>query len=115
ATGYHAMTFGWVAGGIIQKATGRHIQDVVREDIAEPLGIADQMYIGIPDGVEDRLTTLIAAPMPSSDNPRAQMMAQIPPDHDFFKAMPMNPPFTFNDMTIRKACLPAANGHFSAH
>lgn len=108
ATGYHAMTYSWVVGGIVGGASGRHIKDVIREEIAEPLGIAGSMYVGIPDGLEDRLATLqqqaagAAQPLP------------IPPDHDFFKAMPPNPDFTFNDMVIRKACLPAANGHFTA-
>jgi CubicO group peptidase (beta-lactamase class C family) len=30
------------------------------------------------------------------------------------QAMPREQDFTFNDMRIRKACLPSANGHFSA-
>ena len=106
ATGYHALTYGWVVGGIIQGATGRHIKDVVREDIAEPLGVADEMYIGIPDGVDDRLASLQATAV-SEGLPLAD-------DHDFFKAMPRENNFTFNDMAIRKACLPAANGHFTA-
>jgi aarF domain-containing kinase len=58
ATGYHGYTFGWIAGGIVEGATGRHIKDVIREEIAEPLGVEDEMFVGIPDGVEDRLTTL---------------------------------------------------------
>jgi CubicO group peptidase (beta-lactamase class C family) len=41
-------------------------------------------------------------------------MARLPKDHDIFKAMPPNAPFTFDDMVIRKACLPSANGHFTA-
>ncbi|OAI40904.1 hypothetical protein AYO38_04855 [bacterium SCGC AG-212-C10] len=108
ATGYHALTYAWVVGGIVQGASGRHIKDVIREEIAEPLGIGDQMYVGIPDGVEDRLATL-QTPAPGSAAP-----LPIPPDHDFFKAMPPNSDFTYNDMRIRKACLPSANGHFSA-
>ncbi len=109
ATGYHALTYAWVAGGIVQYASGRHIKDVIREDIAQPLGIGDEMYVGIPDGLDKRLTTLLSAP-PNPDSP----MAQLPPDHDIFKAMPPNTPFTFNDMAIRKACIPSANGHFTA-
>ncbi|MGE5594912.1 MAG: serine hydrolase domain-containing protein [Hyphomicrobiales bacterium] len=106
ATGYHALTFAWVAGGIIQRASGRHIKDVIREEIAEPLGIADEMYVGIPDGIEDRLTTLQQAPLGEA--------MPIPEDHDFFKAMPRQSDFTFNDMRLRKACVPSANGHFTA-
>ena len=55
---YQAVTFSWIAGGIIEKASGRHFKDVVRQEIAEPLDIEDEMYVGIPEDVGDRLTTL---------------------------------------------------------
>jgi CubicO group peptidase (beta-lactamase class C family) len=109
ATGYHAITFAWVVGGIVQGATGRHIKDVIRDEIAAPLGVMDEMFVGIPDDVEDRLATLLV-PGPGE---RAAM--PIPPDHDFFKAMP--PELgggVYNDMRVRRACLPSANGHFTA-
>lgn len=112
ATGYHAITYAWVVGGIIQGATGRHVSDVVREEIALPLGVQNEMYIGIPEGIEDRLTTLYWPPPAAGQQP-----AQTPPpDHDVFKAMPASLPFTiFNEMRVRQASLPSANGHFSAH
>jgi CubicO group peptidase (beta-lactamase class C family) len=108
ATGYHALTYAWVVGGIVQGASGRHIKDVIAEDIAAPLGIGSEMYVGIPDGVEQRLATLIEM------EPNPELEALIPPDHDFFKAMPRDSEASFNDMRIRKACIPSANGHFSA-
>jgi len=110
ATGYHAITYAWVVGGIVQGATGRHIKDVIREEIAVALGVPDEMYVGIPDGVEERLTTLFW-PRPAP----GQQQGALPSDHDFFKAMPTSLPFRiFNEMNVRKACLPSANGHFSA-
>lgn len=108
ATGYHAITFGWIVGGIIQGATGRHIRDVIREDIAEPLGIAGECFVGIPDGLDDRLTRLQAPEAPR------KLPVPIGPDHDFFKAMPAKTDVNYNAMDVRKACMPAANGHFSA-
>lgn len=111
ATGYHALTYAWIVGGIVQGATGRHIKDVICEEIAEPLGITDEMYVGIPDGLDERLTSLQQAAPASSGGAGG---FQIPPDHDFFKAMPAQSDFTFNDMRLRKACLPSANGHFTA-
>ena len=114
ATGYHAVTYGWIAGGIIQHATGRHIRDVIAEEIATPLGIAGEMFVGIPDGVEDRLASLKTQDPPSAEEAARSPFAQIPKDHDFFKAMPAHMGYNFNSMEVRKACLPAANGHFSA-
>ena len=106
ATGYHAVTHGWLAGGIVHGATGRHIKDVIAEDVAAPLGIADSLFVGIPDGIEDRLTNLEIHP--------AGEGLPIPPDADFFKAMPFDMWEHFNSMPIRKACLPSGNGHFTA-
>ena len=103
-TGYHAVTYSWIVGGIVQGATGRCIKDVIREEIAEPLGIEDEMYCGIPDGVEDRLTTLEVY----------RDGFGRPADSEFNKASPPVLLKIVNDMRIRKVCLPAWNGHFTA-
>lgn len=106
ATGYHAVTYGWIAGGIVQGATGRHIKDVIREEIGEPLGIAGELYVGIPAGVEERLATLEIL--------QAGEGMLIPDDADFYKAMPKPMWPLFNTMPFREACLPSGNGHFTA-
>jgi len=106
ATGYHAVSFGWIIGGIIQHATGRHISEVIATEIAKPLGIADSIFVGIPDGLESRLTTL--------DIVAAGAGFGLPPESDFHRAMPLDFWQHTNSMAYRKACLPSANGHFSA-
>lgn len=106
ATGYHAVTHAWIAGGIVQAATGSHIKDLIESEIAKPLGVSGEMYVGIPDGVEDRLTTLEIATIGEN--------LPIPEDAEMFKAMPKQQWQYFNDMEVRKACLPSGNGHFSA-
>ncbi len=105
-TGYHAVTFGWIVGGIVQGATGKHIKELMRTEIGEALGVADGLYCGIPAGVEGRLTTLEVHGTGEG--------APLPPDHDMFKAMP--PPMWpyFNTMPFREACLPSGNGHYTA-
>jgi CubicO group peptidase (beta-lactamase class C family) len=112
ATGYHAITYGWIVGGIVQGASGRHIRDVIAEEIAAPLGVAAEMYVGIPADVTDRLATLESMPSPPPNAPNP--LAALPPDHDLFKAMPPTSPVEWNDMAVRRACLPSANGHFTA-
>jgi CubicO group peptidase (beta-lactamase class C family) len=108
ATGYHAVTFGWIVGGIVAGATGRHIQDVIRSEIAEPLGVNDEMFVGIPDdpSLAPRLTTLEIAV--------AGEGLPIPEDADFYAAMPKAMWPYFNTMPFRTACLPSGNGHFTA-
>jgi CubicO group peptidase (beta-lactamase class C family) len=110
ASGYHAFTYAWVVGGIIKAATGRHIAEVLRTEIAVPLGVEDEMYMGISDEALDRCATLTPFPRPPADAPRMQ----IGPDHPMLKAMPPGNPLNFNDPEVRKACVPSANGHFSA-
>jgi CubicO group peptidase (beta-lactamase class C family) len=44
---YHAFTFGWLAGEILQRVTGQPLGAVVRSLVAEPLGL-DGCYIGAP-------------------------------------------------------------------
>jgi CubicO group peptidase (beta-lactamase class C family) len=92
----------------VQGATGRHIKDVIREEIAEPLGVADEMYVGIPDGVEARLTTLDTTGQANMGG------GLLPPEHPMFDAMPPDMWAHFNGMEVRKACVPSGNGHFTA-
>jgi CubicO group peptidase (beta-lactamase class C family) len=57
---YHAFTFGWLAGEIVQRVAGRPLLEVIRKDIAEPLGIED-LHIGTNDpAVRDRVADLDA-------------------------------------------------------
>jgi CubicO group peptidase (beta-lactamase class C family) len=111
-TGYHAITWAWIVGGIIEHADGRDISRVVEEEIARPLGVSGEMYIGIPDGVDDRLATLLEAG-PVVDAAAAQR-AGVTADSDFAKAMPTDHDFSWNDLRLRQACVPSANGHFTA-
>jgi CubicO group peptidase (beta-lactamase class C family) len=107
ATGYHAVTFAWVAGGIVLGASGRHIKDVIRDEIARPLGVEDELYVGIPPQTpESRLATL--------EIHAAGEGLPIEPDADFYKAMPPPQWPHFNTMPFRVACLPSGNGHFTA-
>jgi CubicO group peptidase (beta-lactamase class C family) len=47
-TGYHALTFGFLLGELVRRATGRTLAAALHEEIAAPLGIADELYFGVP-------------------------------------------------------------------
>lgn len=47
-TGYHALTFGFVLGELVRRATGRTLAAALREEIAASLGIADELHFGVP-------------------------------------------------------------------
>jgi aarF domain-containing kinase len=48
---YHAFSFGWLCGGIIEKASGQKFQDVLHKAFVQPLGLGGEFYIGIPAGI----------------------------------------------------------------
>ena len=106
-TSYHAMTFGWLAGEIIRRASGRMPGQVLAEEIAGPLG-AD-VFIGLPEALEPRVAQILppcGQPDPAGfDLPPAAMMALVNPEQD-----PASP----NRRAWRAAQIPAANGQASA-
>ncbi|TDE09912.1 serine hydrolase domain-containing protein [Jiangella asiatica] len=63
-TGYHAFTFGWIVGEVIRRATGRTVDDVVREDIAGPLGVTGSLYCAVPP---DQLHRMAVLELPAPD------------------------------------------------
>jgi len=62
---YQAMSFGWLIGELVRRTDPkqRSIGRFIREEIAEPLGIAD-LWIGIPDHVESRIARMTNATPP---------------------------------------------------
>ncbi|WP_328410411.1 serine hydrolase domain-containing protein [Nocardia sp. NBC_00403] len=57
ASGYHGLTFGTLVAEIAQRATGRSFPEVVRNELAEPLGDND-FWFGVPEHQRHRLTRL---------------------------------------------------------
>ncbi|TDO50705.1 CubicO group peptidase (beta-lactamase class C family) [Kribbella sp. VKM Ac-2527] len=55
---YHAQTFGFLVGEIVRRATGKTISQVLREEITEPLGVADELYFGVPAAELPRVAKL---------------------------------------------------------
>src|SRR5215218_3753780 len=79
---YHAYTFGYMVGEIVRRATGKPISQVLREDVAGPLGVADEIYFGMPESEHPRLARL--EDMEGS----AEFLASMPDDAPFFKLGP---------------------------
>lgn len=57
-TGYHGLTYGFLAGEILQRVTGRKFSDLVQTEITEPLGL-DGFYVGAPESELHRSAELI--------------------------------------------------------
>jgi CubicO group peptidase (beta-lactamase class C family) len=106
ASGYHAVTQGYLIGEVVRRITGVSIGAWFAEEVAGPLG-AD-FFIGLPESEDKRVSMVIPPP---------------PIDLDLLKPSDLvvrvfsNPPL---DATMpqnawwRRAEIPAANGHGNA-
>ena len=109
--GYHAATFGWLNGGVVQKVTGMTPGEFLCHEIAEPLG-AD-LYWGTPPEYDGR-TAEFLPPVPSDEPTRTQVSGA---QSEMAKKAFNNPPRRFraaNTREWRAAVIPASNGHASA-
>ncbi|RLM54615.1 hypothetical protein C2845_PM10G20470 [Panicum miliaceum] len=112
---YHYLSFGWLCGGVIEHASGKKFQEVLEEAIVRPLHIEGELYIGIPPGVESRLAALTV------DTEELQKLSGIRAGPDIpqellnnVAQMASGVPVLFNTLNVRRAIIPAANGHCSA-
>ena len=111
ASGYHAMTFGYLVGEVVRRAGGRSLGALFRDEVARPLG-AD-FHIGLPASEDARVAELVP---PSAAEVAAA--GQAPPDPESLLGKVMgNPPLDArlaNTAPWRRAEIPAANGHGNA-
>jgi CubicO group peptidase (beta-lactamase class C family) len=75
--GYHAQSFGYIIGEIVRRATGRTISQVLREEVAGPLGVADELFFGVPEAELGRLARLAEPEGPPMEMP-VEMLRSIP-------------------------------------
>jgi CubicO group peptidase (beta-lactamase class C family) len=94
--GYHALTFGWLAGELVRRLSGQSFADFIRDELAAPMEL-DGLYIGCPLEERSRIAPirLSKKPLASSTLPKdvldlvhspAIMDAQIPALNGFFTA-----------------------------
>jgi CubicO group peptidase (beta-lactamase class C family) len=84
---YHAYTFGYILGEVVRRATGKPISQVLAEEVAGPLGVADELWFGMPAAEQHRLAPL--EDEPGAAEAAEQWLASLPPDLPMFKAGPM--------------------------
>lgn len=115
--GYHALSIGWLLGGLVQRIRGKSLGRVFQEEIARPLGL--DFHIGLPASEHGRtanLTNLPAEPAPGEPSLASLIMADLEamPAKTFANPSNMLAPGTVNTKAWRSAELPGANGHGSA-
>ncbi len=55
--GYHMRTYGWLAGELLRRTTGRTPGTFLREEVTAPLGV--DFWVGLPDAEEPRVAMLV--------------------------------------------------------
>lgn len=115
--GYHAITFGHLAGEVIRRVSGMSVGQYFRENVAEPLGV--DYHIGFGPELDSRVADLIPPQMAMPDPTTPLGKAFLDPMSMTFKAFmitpePMLNPNYMNSREWRAAEVPAANGHGNA-
>lgn len=88
---YHGLSAHWVLASLIETLTGRDFREVVREDILVPLGLDQDIVIGVPPAMDARIADM--------HEPTAQGMRPLPDS---------------NNDTWRRAGAPGGGGYGSA-
>tara|TARA_B100000902_G_scaffold99837_1_gene102241 strand:+ start:2727 stop:3857 length:1131 start_codon:yes stop_codon:yes gene_type:complete len=69
ASGYHSLTYGWLASELIIRLTGKTLGTYFRDEIATPNEI--DFYIGLPESEEHRVAEMV--PFPKQENQNKEM------------------------------------------
>ncbi len=112
--GYHALSFGWLAGELVRRVDGRTIGCYFADEVAGPLGL--DFWIGLPEDQEWRVALLRGAPRPTGDE--LELMRKIAgPGSSGGRALTMSGAFApvdgvdpFRTRAVRASEIPAANG-----
>ena len=122
AHGYHALTYGWLAGELVRRVdpTHRSLGTFVQEEITQRLDI--DLWVGLPAEFVKRVSPILAS-QPNLDPAVAAMMAQfMGPGTPGGDALSLNGAFNaesaagglgtnvFNTSRVLAAEIPAANG-----
>jgi CubicO group peptidase (beta-lactamase class C family) len=114
AHGYHALTYGYLAGELVRRVSGKPIGEFFAAEVAAPLGL--EFWIGLPESEEARVSPLIPSPPPPPELAE-QMAAVMGPGTLGGRALSLNGAFalgggefTFNRRDVHAAEIPAANG-----
>jgi len=127
--GYHALTFGWLAGELIRRIDGRTVGTYFKEEIADPLNI--DFHIGLPESEFVRCADMLMLPMENIKLPGEFLKFLpnffLPQKLQNFKAALLSGDFMeafqtreedddnyVNSLDWRVAEIPSANGHGTA-
>ncbi len=112
AHGYHGVTYGHLVGEVVRRAAGRSVGEIIRDEIAAPLGV--ELAMPLPESCDTRVADLVVATDPAGTffdrwDPKRSLGPRAfgnPPD--------CNDPAHCVSPLFRRAEIPAANLHANA-
>lgn len=115
-SGYHAITFGWLVAELVQRVTGEPFTDVLRREIAIPLG-TDEFWFRVPESERYRIAKTFPhlAPPGIRWNTASSVLSWVRPVRGLAEAgMPESFDELVRDPRVHDAVMPGWNGVFSA-
>lgn len=110
---YHSRSWGWLIGGLVRKATGKTIKNLLLEKITHPLDIENDMFFGINDDGDKRFSAFESQPISQKQCSTAPITnAAVPAGTVSELQLPLMD--FVNLPAVRRACMPAVNGIMSA-
>jgi CubicO group peptidase (beta-lactamase class C family) len=113
--GYHAVTFGWLVGEVIRRASGRTMGAYFREEIAEPLGL--DVHVGLAESNDARCAELRPGRKRPTESTLFDRIVSAPDSMTakaFANPITMLMPGTVGSRAWRAAELPSVNAHATA-
>jgi CubicO group peptidase (beta-lactamase class C family) len=114
--GYHALTYGWLASEVVRRVDGRTVARYLADELVAPLDL--DMWIGLPEHLEPRVSRLESTPRPDDPTIRAVLEQFFGPTTPLYRALTMSGALDgfsdaeqpFNSRAVHAAEIPAANG-----
>jgi CubicO group peptidase (beta-lactamase class C family) len=114
AHGYHALTYGWLAGELLRRIDGRPIGTFFADEVAKPLGL--EFWIGLPDLEEQRVSRIQLGPAPTDPGEIAMMRQRMAREANGYRALTldgiirMSPINHFNSRELHASEMAAVSG-----
>jgi CubicO group peptidase (beta-lactamase class C family) len=113
--GYHVRSYGWILGEVVRRVTGRSLGAFLASEMAAPLGVGRDLFVGLPASEDARVARLLPAPQPASERER-EARARFMGPHTRLGRVLAGPSGLFeygemwNTRLLRGAEMPSSNG-----